>query len=298
MNVKIAFSFFNGLKLSYICFAGSLVLVFISALFIQVPDKELQEEQTHLAVRSIGDELLKSDADFSTPVPPVERKTSEALRLNFDAPIAIDPDRLAALSLKYLHAGIVGKAIVKVLKSDSGEVVYGFEIDNFSKTEIPCLGRVLPKAQYYIEVSFYPDPRVMLVHSNTRAFGTAGASIVFVVLGFLFVRNSKTSQGIQKEICWNGIRLDLDHSQVIANNHSIQLTSKESQILTILLEHTGHLVSRDFFLQHIWEKEGVITDRSLDMYISRLRKKLKVLPHIEIANQHGKGYYLKSTNDS
>jgi len=85
---------------------------------------------------------------------------------------------------------------------------------------------------------------------------------------------------------------------VNTNQEKILLTEKETQILAILLEHIGDLVSREFFFQQIWMKEGVITERSLDMYISRLRKKMNVLPNVQIANQRGKGYYLKYIDHS
>ena len=95
------------------------------------------------------------------------------------------------------------------------------------------------------------------------------------------------------EIRWNGIKLDLEHNRITKNQIEIQLTEKETQILAILLEHEGGLVTREHFIQEVWLKKGVVTDRSLDMYISRLRKKTEVLPNVQIENQHGKGYYLK-----
>ena len=96
------------------------------------------------------------------------------------------------------------------------------------------------------------------------------------------------------EIQWNGIKLNLGHNRVTKSHKKIQLTNKESQILAILLEHEGTLVSREYFIQEVWLKKGVVTERSLDMYISRLRKKTAVLPNVQIVNQHGKGYYLKT----
>jgi DNA-binding response OmpR family regulator len=47
-------------------------------------------------------------------------------------------------------------------------------------------------------------------------------------------------------------------------------------------------------LKRVWEDEGVITGRSLDVFISKLRKKLKNDPSVQIVNVHGKGYKLES----
>ena len=87
--------------------------------------------------------------------------------------------------------------------------------------------------------------------------------------------------------------MDVDGHQLIGSPEKVKLTEKETQILAILIDHAGELVSRDYFVENIWQKEGVVTVRSLDMYISRLRKKMKNMTDVQIANQHGKGYYLK-----
>ena len=90
-----------------------------------------------------------------------------------------------------------------------------------------------------------------------------------------------------------GIKLDLNTNQIVTNDQKIRLTNKEAQVFSILFKNEGQLVSRDYLTQEVWLKEGVVTGRSLDMYISRLRKKVKGLSNTEILNQHGKGYTLK-----
>lgn len=298
MSVKNTFTVFKGLNTSSLCFTGACLLIVISILIFRVPNEKSIGKQTHLAVRSIGDELLKSSGDLSTPVPPVQRINSETFLLSFHIPIAIQPDSLANLSLKYLSAEIAGNLIVNVLDADTKEVVYGFEIDHIKNKDIPCLGRTLPESNYLIEVSLYSDKKIMIIYSNVPAVSTISASILIALLGLIFVKKKNPSSGRNQEIEWNGIRLDIEHNRINTNHERIGLTEKETQILAILFEYAGNLVSREFFLQQIWFKEGVITDRSLDMYISRLRKKMKVLPNVEIVNQHGKGYYLKYTDVS
>jgi DNA-binding response OmpR family regulator len=60
----------------------------------------------------------------------------------------------------------------------------------------------------------------------------------------------------------------------------------------------GELIPRETLMQEVWINEGVITGRSLDMFISKLRKKLSVDPELRITNIHGKGYRLEIVNDS
>jgi DNA-binding response OmpR family regulator len=50
---------------------------------------------------------------------------------------------------------------------------------------------------------------------------------------------------------------------------------------------------RETLMQKVWIDEGVITGRSLDMFVSKLRKKLSPDPELRITNVHGKGYKLE-----
>ena len=51
-------------------------------------------------------------------------------------------------------------------------------------------------------------------------------------------------------------------------------------------------IGRDQLMKEVWEDEGVIVGRSLDMFVSKLRKKLQADPRASILNVHGKGYKL------
>ncbi|MFM7428554.1 MAG: helix-turn-helix domain-containing protein [Flammeovirgaceae bacterium] len=76
------------------------------------------------------------------------------------------------------------------------------------------------------------------------------------------------------------------------------MTDKESRILTLLNRNIEQLTLREELIQHVWTDEGVITGCSLDMFISKLRKKLSADPDLRITNIHGKGYRLEILNDS
>jgi DNA-binding response OmpR family regulator len=75
----------------------------------------------------------------------------------------------------------------------------------------------------------------------------------------------------------------------------ISLTEKEYKILELLNKNFGELIPRETLMQEIWLNEGVITGRSLDMFVSKLRKKLSRDPELRITNVHGKGYKLEIT---
>lgn len=76
-------------------------------------------------------------------------------------------------------------------------------------------------------------------------------------------------------------------------NEEISLTDKECKVLELLHKHFGELIPRETLMQEIWINEGVFTGRSLDMFVSKLRKKLSHDPDLRITNVHGKGYKLE-----
>ena len=71
-----------------------------------------------------------------------------------------------------------------------------------------------------------------------------------------------------------------------------KLTTKESELLSLLCAHANDILERNHALKQIWEEDTYFNARSMDVYITKLRKLLKPEPNIEIINIHGKGYKL------
>jgi hypothetical protein len=86
---------------------------------------------------------------------------------------------------------------------------------------------------------------------------------------------------------------DVKDQRLLLGNEVISLTDKECKILELLNRNFGELIPRETLMQEVWINEGVITGRSLDMFVSKLRKKLSGDPELRITNVHGKGYKLE-----
>ena len=71
---------------------------------------------------------------------------------------------------------------------------------------------------------------------------------------------------------------------------STKLTTKESELLALLCAHANDILERNYALKTIWIDDNYFNARSMDVYITKLRKHLKADPSIEIINIHGKGY--------
>lgn len=89
------------------------------------------------------------------------------------------------------------------------------------------------------------------------------------------------------------VLFDAKNRKLIINGKTIDLTWTESRVLLIFASSPNKTVERSRLQKEIWEDEGVIVGRSLDMFISKLRKKLEPDPNINIVVIRGKGYRLE-----
>ena len=75
-------------------------------------------------------------------------------------------------------------------------------------------------------------------------------------------------------------------------NTQIKLSPKENELLRLLALHINDLMPREIALTKIWRDDNYFTSRSMDVYIAKLRKYLKLDPKVEILNIHGEGFRL------
>ncbi len=85
---------------------------------------------------------------------------------------------------------------------------------------------------------------------------------------------------------------DTQRQTLTIGNSQTRLTTKECELLTILCIHANEVLEREVALKSIWIDDNYFNARSMDVYITKLRKHLKEDPAIEITNVHGKGYRL------
>ncbi len=85
---------------------------------------------------------------------------------------------------------------------------------------------------------------------------------------------------------------DTQKQLLTIDGNNTKLTTKESELLSLLCAHANEILQRDFALKTIWIDDNYFNARSMDVYITKLRKHLKDDPAIEIINIHGKGYKL------
>lgn len=87
---------------------------------------------------------------------------------------------------------------------------------------------------------------------------------------------------------------DVTKQILMFNDQPRKLTTKESELLELLCRHHNEVLERNFALKSIWIDDNYFNARSMDVYITKLRKYLSKDEHVEILNIHGKGYKLLS----
>jgi two-component system, OmpR family, response regulator VicR len=88
------------------------------------------------------------------------------------------------------------------------------------------------------------------------------------------------------------LTFDAANQELIDGKKRQQLTYRESELLKYLCFHAGQIVKREEILMKVWENDEYYSSRSLDVFISRLRKLLKSDPSVRIDNIHNVGYRL------
>ena len=93
-------------------------------------------------------------------------------------------------------------------------------------------------------------------------------------------------------IQFSGIDLDTVRKRVIINDERVELTKKEYEILKLLLENQGTVFSREDLLMRIWGHDVIVTERTVDVNITRLRAKLGQYGS-SLKNKTGYGYFFE-----
>lgn len=104
------------------------------------------------------------------------------------------------------------------------------------------------------------------------------------------VRGKKTKECSEYRI--GKFIFDTQKQLLISENGQTKLTTKENELLALLCSHTNEILQREYALKTIWIDDNYFNARSMDVYITKLRKHLRDDPQIEIINVHGKGYKL------
>ncbi|MFS4491943.1 winged helix-turn-helix domain-containing protein [Maribacter sp. 2308TA10-17] len=258
-----------------------------------------EEKSIDVALRMIGHQLLLSSNDSTSRVLPISRENN-TYRIQFESEFEFKPVELVAIIDSVItEADIPSEYIVEVGECETGEVVYSFKMDDLEQSDIiPCGVRMQPKACYSLVFTFMTNDSDIASLSVTPVISPmnygliAGALLLGAGLFFFLWKRRKSANKNPNLIALGEYHFDKRNTELLINHQKIELTSKEADLLLLLYNMVNTTVEREVILNKVWGDQGDYVGRTLDVFISKLRKKLEADSSVKIANIRGVGYKL------
>jgi hypothetical protein len=277
---------------------GLFILLLISIIcvaFSMTGNDDFDFARREILLRRIGHEILFQSGDSVSRVLPVKKVAKNEYQVSFENAFTFQPESLVNITQRLLAKDpLASDYVVNVLNCADASVVYGYAISKNKKDDIvACIGRKQPIACYLINIKFKPTG--IITAKNGYLLGSLA---VLAFVGFIFLRPVKPRKDLpgsqQTGIFTLGsMSFDAETRKLMINGKTIDLTRTETRVLRIFALSPNEAIERSRLQKEIWEDEGVIVGRSLDMFISKLRKKLEFDPNIKLVVIRGKGYKLE-----
>lgn len=276
----------------------SIVAVFLCVLSCSKKQDIPFSKKVKVSLREVGHHLLLANQDSTTIVKPVVTLEELKYELSFEEQLEIHPDSLVTyVNTSFKKVKLPQDYFMEVLQCADREVAYSYyeKGRETGNTDIHCRTRKLKKGCYSIQLTFLALPET--------ATGQLGSIYILlfaiaIVLGMAFVYLKIHSKSIvrhsNKDYASIGkYRFYPEQNKLIKEASEISLSKKECELLSIFIANPFQIMKREELTKKVWEDKGVIVGRSLDTYISKLRKKLREDPSVKLTNIHGVGYKLE-----
>lgn len=295
---------------------GAILLMFVSLIcvaFSMTGSDDYDAARREIILRKIGHEILLQSGDSTSRVLPVNKIGKNEFQISFDNAFTFEPGSLVGTTQRLLAKDPLARDyVVNVLNCGTASVAYGYAMSQNKKDDIvTCLGRKQPSACYLINIKF--KPAGMVTAKNGFLLGSLP---LLAFVGLIFYRSVKPRKTLNNPPGLNvpaespevtdspvtqnhvvfmlgSIQFDMTNQALVVNGNSTDLTGTEARILHIFALSPNEVIERSRLQKEIWEDEGVIVGRSLDVFISKLRKKLEPDPNTSITVVRGKGYKLE-----
>ncbi len=248
--------------------------------------------RANLALRQTGHNLLLAQQDTTTTIPPIFHDGRNSFTLSLEQ--SFDYDLLPQLLEQALEDYDISESYEVVVRHCEEEIlILGFNRIALERGNVPCVGRGQQTTCANIHVHFdLPiDP------ADKSSFPYTWLLIPLAAgLGLLIYRRMGGQQSDsqpEKNIRLGSYSYDPANQLLVIEGEEITLTFRENKLLHYLVQHPNEVLERSVILHNVWEEEGVIVGRSLDVFISRLRKILKRDASVQIKSVHGIGYRLQ-----
>ena len=278
-----------------------LSLFFVNGKAVGNNDAIRFSGKVNLALRRTAHHLLVSNGDSTSMIPPVQQADASTFTVQLNG--VFDYKKLPKLLQQSLDLHEITRPYdVSILKCANGELQLGYNfLDLKQKGGVPCANRTREPDCYTLKVTFNPEPQKASAGINWWILPFGG---VLAGLGY-FVwkkKNRNVASGesgetviqetVQKNQFGNSF-LDMPNLVLTSGSTSFNLTYREAKLLSLFVGNKNQVLERDFILKSVWEDEGIIVGRSVDVFVSRLRKMLSADLSVKISAVHGVGYRME-----
>ncbi len=276
-----------------------LLLVFMGCMAFRMDGgDDFDTARKEVLLRKIGHELLLQSGDSTSRILPVKKRAGHEYQLSFEREFTFQPSALINITKHLLSKDpATADYVVKVLNCSDASVAYAFAVSGNVKEDIlPCTGRMQPMACYKISITF--KPAGLETGGQYYLLGSLPllAFVGFVVLKSVKPRKTPPAGKPANTFTLGPVVFKVKEQQLIINGETLDLTGTETRLLLIFAMSPNETIQRSRLQKEIWEDEGVVVGRSLDVFISRLRKKLESVSNVNITVVRNKGYKLEITN--
>ncbi|MDG5491571.1 winged helix-turn-helix domain-containing protein [Psychroserpens sp. SPM9] len=273
-----------------------IVLILLSVISCSDDSTSNDSAKIKVALREAGNQLLLRQQDSTSIILPVLQTESSKYQLAFQNHLSFEPNELVAvIDSSFTVLSLSQNYRVEVIQCATLEVAYSYEIHkDEEQTLIPCSGRFLPEDCYTVRVTFLNTSQGFFSRNTLIYTGLAALLVVLLVYFKTKSKRTMTSESTSENYSEIGsFKFYPEQNKLVKAATEIGLSKKEVELLEIFVAHPNQVIKRDELSKKVWEDNGVIVGRSLDTYISKLRKKLKDDDRIKLTNVHGVGYKLE-----
>lgn len=252
------------------------------------------DKQIIVSLRMIGHHILLNSKDSTSRVLPITKENG-SYRIRFENEFQFHPEELVSIIDSLVKdTGLANSYIVEMDDCETKEVIYSFKVDEIMKSDIiPCKERIQPKSCYSLLFTLIAYNKPGPETSEMSYIPVVAILFLGIVLISLFLwKRRKTPKTDPNLIALGAYHFDKRNTELIIEHQIIVLTSKEADLLLLLYNAANKTVEREVILNMVWGDEGDYVGRTLDVFISKLRKKLEFDSKVKIVNIRGVGYKL------
>lgn len=238
--------------------------------------------------RLITHELLKACGDSSSVIGPV-KLINQRYRVDISQAWQPHPDSLIAV-LRDLQWQQHEPALISIIRLADSAEMYSYVLGDELNPDA-CLGRQYPPDLYRVEIA-WTDKSKVLEGQEPKAESKAWIYLLIALfvglLGGYYLSTRKISQNQENE----ELVFDTDKMQLRFGDKDFELSAKEFDLLYLLYKNKNQTLSREQLLEEVWDNPSDYLGRTLDVFVSRLRKKCAPITSFEIVSVRGVGYRL------